>query len=117
VTNVEVPRSVAVWTPDVTWFERPEKDFTWRSQARLTLNSDGELALVGQAILYHVCSDMEFTTFPFDAHKCRITFVSMAHDGGDVRLTATLMTSQDFENDTHRKFFLRKPTSQRSAFL
>lgn len=49
--RIEVPPSVSIWIPDVTWHERLEVDFMWRIQGRVMLNSDGYLRLYAQVLM------------------------------------------------------------------
>lgn len=51
LSKIEVPTSVPIWWPDVTWLERLEVDFTWRSQGRILLTNTGLLTLSSQVIM------------------------------------------------------------------
>lgn len=49
--SAEIPRDVPMWTPDITWLERIEKDFDWHQSSRASLDHSARIHMHLQALL------------------------------------------------------------------
>ncbi|CAK6969707.1 -hydroxytryptamine receptor 3A-like isoform X1 [Scomber scombrus] len=94
IDNVSLPTNI-LWQPDLTIEEMTEKDKAPPSPF-LSINDKGYVEVQNDQVLVSTCR-MHIYNFPFDIQSCNLSFKSVIHTGGELKLKAVVTSEEATE--------------------
>uniref|UniRef100_A0A1I8I5N8 Neur_chan_LBD domain-containing protein n=2 Tax=Macrostomum lignano TaxID=282301 RepID=A0A1I8I5N8_9PLAT len=91
-------RPSQIWTPDIKLYNFADERMKEKREARVVVQSDGEILWIPQALLKSTCK-VRLLNFPFDTQHCRMKFGSWTYDESKLMLDWSLTDIRI--NDTH----------------